>query len=110
MPRKNDPDTGKRWPLSLRTTKELREGLERAAAKSGRSLAQEVEHRLEASLELEQRNYPYVGYKTCSSPLIFHKGTILLVVDGGTTVEFSIEPAGMDMLMERIRAIDTGDQ
>src|SRR6187431_2169794 len=44
----------KRYPLNMRTTKSLRMRLERAAAKSGRSLAQEVERRLERSLDLDQ--------------------------------------------------------
>jgi hypothetical protein len=44
---------GKRYPLNMRSTKELREQLERAAAQSGRSLVQEVEHRLERSFRDE---------------------------------------------------------
>jgi hypothetical protein len=43
----------KRYPLSLRTTKELRQKLEKASAHSGRSLAQEIEFRLERSFERE---------------------------------------------------------
>jgi hypothetical protein len=45
---------GKRYPLNMRTTKEMREKLERAAAQSGRSLVQEVEHRLERSFDREE--------------------------------------------------------
>jgi TraY domain len=41
---------GKRSPLNMRTTRDLREKLEKAAGKSGRSLVQEVEARLEQSL------------------------------------------------------------
>jgi hypothetical protein len=41
---------GKRSPLNMRTTKDLREKLEKAAGQSGRSLVQEVEARLEQSL------------------------------------------------------------
>jgi hypothetical protein len=44
----------KRFPLSLRTTKELRQKLERASAQSGRSLAQEIETRLERSFHQEE--------------------------------------------------------
>jgi hypothetical protein len=40
---------GKRHPLNMRTTEDIREKLENAAAVSGRSLAQEVEYRLERS-------------------------------------------------------------
>jgi len=55
MPRKKAlAGTSKRHPLNMRTTKELRERLERAAKVSGRSLVQEVEGRIEESLEDEQ--------------------------------------------------------
>ncbi len=40
------PGEGKRMPLNMRTTRKLRERLEKEAADSGRSLAQEVECRL----------------------------------------------------------------
>ena len=42
---------GKRYPLNMRTTKEVREQLELAAAESGRSLVQEVEQRIQTSLQ-----------------------------------------------------------
>jgi hypothetical protein len=52
MPRKSKAALpGKRHPLNMRTTKELREKIERAALASGRSLVQEVEFRLEQSLD-----------------------------------------------------------
>jgi hypothetical protein len=44
---------GKRYPLNMRTTRETRERLEAAAAATGRSLAQEVEARLERSFHQE---------------------------------------------------------
>ena len=43
------PGKGKRVPLNMRTTQEVRDRLEHAAADSGRSLVQEVENRLEFS-------------------------------------------------------------
>ena len=42
---------GKRHPLNMRTTKEIRARLEKAATANGRSLAQEVEVRLAQSFE-----------------------------------------------------------
>jgi hypothetical protein len=45
---------GKRHPLNMRTTAETRERLEASAAASGRSLAQEVEYRLEQSFSWEE--------------------------------------------------------
>ncbi len=44
---------GKRHPLNMRTTKELRDKVDAAAMASGRSLVQEVEFRLERSFDLE---------------------------------------------------------
>ena len=49
------PKEGKRAPLSIRTTLDLRADLEKASKASGRSLAQEVEHRLEQSFRHEAR-------------------------------------------------------
>src|SRR3954465_4904348 len=48
------PEKGKRYALGLRTTKELRDLLQQAADSSGRSLAQEIEFRLERSFERER--------------------------------------------------------
>jgi predicted DsbA family dithiol-disulfide isomerase len=47
------PPKGKRYPLNMRTTLELRQKIEGAAKLSGRSLVQEVEYRLEQSFERE---------------------------------------------------------
>ncbi len=44
---------GKRYPLNMRTTKQVRDQLEAAALAAGRSLAQEVEYRLQRSFERE---------------------------------------------------------
>jgi hypothetical protein len=48
------PEEGKRHPLNIRTTRELREQLGAAANRSGRSLAQEMEIRLEHSFADER--------------------------------------------------------
>jgi hypothetical protein len=53
MPRKKVVE-GKRYPLNMRTTKEMREKLERAATESGRSLVGEVEYRLERSFDRDE--------------------------------------------------------
>src|SRR5258708_35842855 len=49
------PLAGKRYPLNMRTTKEIRDRLEAEAVANGRSLAQEIELRLEASFRREQQ-------------------------------------------------------
>src|SRR5689334_12602375 len=61
MPRKAKPvgdaadvGDGKRHPLNIRTTRHLREQLEGAANRSGRSLAAEMELRLERSFTDER--------------------------------------------------------
>ena len=45
---------GKRYPLNVRTTLEMRRKIEAAAHASGRSLVQELEHRLEQSFNDEK--------------------------------------------------------
>lgn len=50
MPKKSHPaNEPRRYPLNLRTTAEIREKMRAAAAKSGRSLVQELEYRIENS-------------------------------------------------------------
>jgi len=48
---------GKRYAIGLRTTKDLKDQLDAAAEASGRSLAQEVEYRLEMSFFREREIY-----------------------------------------------------
>ena len=52
---------GKRFPLNMRTTKAIRDKLQAAAQQSGRSLAQEVEFRLERSFADEETRYREFG-------------------------------------------------
>jgi hypothetical protein len=47
------PEEGKRYPLGIRTTKALRDALLSASRASGRSLAQEIEFRLERSFVVQ---------------------------------------------------------
>jgi hypothetical protein len=55
MPRtKKDAALAKRHPLSMRTTLDIKRRLERAAVASGRSIAQEVENRLERSFVYDE--------------------------------------------------------
>src|ERR1700722_15534755 len=48
-------EDGKRFPMSFRTTAALRDKIGDAAAVSGRSVAQELEFRLEASFHSDER-------------------------------------------------------
>ena len=52
-----DVPEGKRVPMSVRTTTALRARIDHAAIMSGRSLAQEVEFRLEMSFHDQDRSY-----------------------------------------------------
>jgi hypothetical protein len=56
MPKRTVQGDGKKSPLNMRTTPELRRRLEKAAAVSGRSLVQETEFRLEKSFAEEEFN------------------------------------------------------
>ncbi|MDP4026801.1 hypothetical protein Q8W71_29790 [Methylobacterium sp. NEAU 140] len=67
MPKRATPDgEGKRVPLMARTTIGLRKALEDAAAASGRSLAQEVETRLENSFQADNLLNAFIGPDTTS--------------------------------------------
>lgn len=48
------PESGKRHPIGIRTTKELHDRVESAAKRSGRSIAQEIEFRLERSFAVDE--------------------------------------------------------
>ncbi|WP_238232691.1 Arc family DNA-binding protein [Methylobacterium thuringiense] len=53
MPAKLPEGAGKRHAINIRTTRELKERIDRAAAKSGRSVASEVEARVQHSLSVD---------------------------------------------------------
>jgi DNA-binding CsgD family transcriptional regulator len=52
---------GRRPPVSFRTTEDMRDRLERAASAAGRSITQEIEHRLEQSFREEDLLSRYFG-------------------------------------------------
>lgn len=52
--RRRSPRVGKRYPLNMRTTFEIRSKLESAAAASGRSLTQEAEYRIDESFRTDE--------------------------------------------------------
>ena len=80
MPRKSAPakEGGKRYPLNMRTTKALREWLDRAAAGSGRSLAQEVESIVEWRFHYDKLFRDMAGGQASRviRPLVMFFGTI----------------------------------
>src|SRR5262249_45475195 len=75
---RSKPGKGKRHPLNMRTTKEVRELLERAAAESGRSLVQEVEHRLETSFR-DDAFFQFAGDAVTQKiirPIVYYLGIL----------------------------------
>lgn len=56
MPRRTVDGAKKKAPLNMRTTPQLRLKLEAACVASGRSLVQEVEHRIEQSFVSEKNH------------------------------------------------------
>lgn len=72
----------KRAPLSLRTTTVLRDRLESAADMNGRSLTQEVEFRLERSLETDALMTALVGDQSHAQNLVRAIATVLRRVEG----------------------------
>jgi hypothetical protein len=86
-PRRGRPalpaEQGKRHPLGIRTTKALREALLSASRASGRSLAQEIELRLERSIEDQQR----LGE---ALELAFGRETAALVLAMGCAIKMTV--------------------
>jgi hypothetical protein len=79
----------KRYPLNMRTTKGVRERLERAAAKSGRSLAQEVEWRLERSLDFD--GHLVLARGDIWSSILVHNGELWVIL-GDDPRDFPVPP------------------
>jgi hypothetical protein len=80
LPRKSPAakGRGKRYPLNMRTTKAVRELLERVAAASGRSLAQQAEHMIQSSLK-DELLFAALGGSGAGSvirPLLFFLGSL----------------------------------
>ena len=68
------PGEGKRYPLNMRTTKDVRDQMKAAAAASGRSLVQEVEFRLQKSFsnELTYQGFMESIYEQFEGKGIYH--------------------------------------
>lgn len=73
---------GKRAPLSLRTTKILRDRLEQLAELNGRSLTQEVEFRLERSLDQDELMIALVGDQSHAQNLVRAISTVIRRAEG----------------------------
>ena len=97
MPRKaaktdaNAAVEGKRYPLNMRTTFELRRDLEVAAKASGRSLAQEAEYRLERSFLGQQGVFDAMefGYGRGTAGILLILGDLMNLIGMSTLVAAS---------------------
>lgn len=92
------PEEGKRYALGIRTTRNLKDLLQKAADSSGRSVAHEIEHRLENSFAEETRWGGAADYRLAI--LLFaifeHTGKRLAAIDGHpewTTEEWVRDPS-----------------
>jgi hypothetical protein len=88
MPRKRTGE-GKRYPLNMRTTKRVRDMLEHAARRSGRSLVQEVEWRLESSLRSD--GHLILARGDIWAPTLFLNGELLVGL-GNDPRDVPVEP------------------
>ena len=73
------PGKGKRFPLNMRTTRELREKFEKSAAESGRSLVQEVEYRMERSFLDEEARDRELGGRELHSLFLMMGATAQII-------------------------------
>ena len=81
------PEKGKRHAVGIRTTRKLKDLLQRAADLSGRSLAQEIEYRLEASFQTEDA---FGGPRTAA--LLRSLGAAAQLWKGGATDAWLDDP------------------
>jgi TraY domain len=89
----------KRYPLNMRTTKQVRDRLAKAADKSGRSLAQEVEFRLERSLYVER--HLMLARGDGWAPVVAVPGHLLVLTgedNESGVVALKISPEGLERL------------
>jgi hypothetical protein len=70
------PKPGERVPLGLRITPEMKRRLEMVAVMKGRSLSQEVELRLERSLDLGR--HLTIARGDLWAPVLIHEGKVLI--------------------------------
>ena len=85
MPRRTVVGEGKKVPLNMRTTRELRDKLDKAAGWSGRSLVQEVEHRVEHSLSQKKNSSSGLSSGKDQAPLLQARFTTVGVLIGAYT-------------------------
>lgn len=79
MPRQMKEEEGKRYSLSAKTSLETNLALKAAAQKAGRSVSQEIEMRLERSLDDDKRNSDFVKNELVAEAMIGDAETAELV-------------------------------
>jgi hypothetical protein len=84
------PKEGERVPLGLRVTAAVKRGLEAAAIKSGRSISQEAELRLEHSLDM--RRHLVMAQGNVWSPVFFGGDDRMMVGLGDDPRDFPVPP------------------
>ena len=94
--------TERRHPLNVRTTKDIREKLEAAARASGRSLTQELEHRLEQSFVVNPWAQLDAGgaashVRETLKKIIQCQSAILREMNAGAKIPQSISDAALDL-------------
>lgn len=80
---------GRRATMSVRLSEEGRARLEKAASMNGRSLAQEVEMRLERSFDQDDLHVALVGENSHARPLIQCIATTIRWIEGTTEKTFT---------------------
>jgi hypothetical protein len=95
------PKPGERVSLGLRVTPQMKQRLERAAIRKGRSLSQEAEYRLEASLDSDDHLILVQG--TTWSPVIFRGDEMLVYVGGNEAISLKIDRSDRAEMLDYFR-------
>jgi hypothetical protein len=117
VPRRTIPGEGKKVPLNMRTTAELRATIEERAGKSGRSLVQEVEYLVQSALWSEE-HWNQIGiYRRRDDDIERRLGEIrdelaslATIIAGPVGVPFSMTPEQRALLLQTARRAPNGKE
>ena len=101
------PKPGERVPLGLRVTADMKKRLEKAAIKSGRSISQEAELRLERSLDVSR--HLVIAQGDLWSPVLIQKGNLLVAL-GDDPHEYPLLPRAQRLFRQHIITLEIQEE
>jgi len=115
MPKRTMSGSGKKLPLNMRTTLALRQKIEKAAGKSGRSLVQEVEYRVERSFHEDSVTagvttlFEYVGERLDNLDYLSNRQSDLLQAIAKGLTDWPMDRSDRTVLDRALHACEAHD-